>query len=225
MKDFVKWLGVNDKVAKVVVWLFIIIIMLVLINLALDSIGLPHYQITYQNLKQVNSTKAIRIISSTLVCILNFYCMILLVFRLKEAKPIFKYAVLYTALNWLITELFNYAIVQAFIIIFVLVFCYFYSKKKIKYILYGILSICINMAIQGIAYMYKIHYVDFASMNAITVALLSIDYFIIMGVIILVKEIYLKKRSEKVCGMDQEAYCGSVNSKKKVNSPKKSQKK
>jgi hypothetical protein len=225
MKDFIKWLGVNEKIAKVVVWLFIIMIMLITINTALDSIGFPHYQITYENLKQINAVKAIRVCASLLVCFLNFYVIVLLVFRVKETKNIFKYALLYVILNWIITKAFNYAILQAFIISFILLFCYLYSQKNKKYILLGVLSIGLNMAVQGITYLYKMKLIDFSKVTTITRALFSIDYFIIMAIIILVKEIYLKKRSEKICGMDQEAYCGLENLKKKTKSQKNLQRK
>ena len=67
--------------------------------------------------------------------------------------------------------------------------------------------------------------IDFSKISDTTRALLSIDYFIIMGIIILVKEVYLKKRSEKVCIMDQEAYYGLENLNKKTNSQKNLQKK
>ncbi len=220
MKDFVKWLGVNEKVAKAIVWLLIIMVMLIIINTALDSVGFPHYQITYKNLKQIDSNLLINTFSSLLVCFLNFYCMVLLVFRVKETKKILKYAILYTVLNWLFKGIFNYAALQIFIISFVLLFCYLYSKKNWKYIIFGIISIFINMIIQGITYFYKANMIDFAHTSGITRSLLGIDYFIIMGVIILVKEIYLKKRSEKVCGQDQEVYYGGEHLTKKETSQK-----
>ena len=225
MKDFIKWLGVNEKIAKVVVWLMIIMIMLILTNAMLDSIGFPHYQITYENLKQINAVKVIRVCASLLVCFLNFYAIVLLVFRVKETKNIFKYALLYVILNWIITQTINYVFLQIFIITFVVLFCYIYSKKNKRYILYGILSIIINVLVQGITYLYKMNIIDFSKVTTVTRALFSIDYFIIMGVIILVKEIYLKKRSEKICGMDQEAYFGLENLNKKTNSPKNLQRK
>ena len=49
MKDFVKWLGVNEKIAKVVVWLLIIMVMLILTNTMLESLGFPYYKITYDS--------------------------------------------------------------------------------------------------------------------------------------------------------------------------------
>lgn len=219
MKDFVKWLGVNEKIAKVVVWLLIIMVMLILTNAMLDSLGFSHYQITYNNLKQIDGNRIIKDTFSMIVCLLNFYCIVLIVFRINQSKAIIKYAIIYTVLNWIITQTVNYAVVQVFIILYILVFCYLYSQKKWKYVLYGIIAIFINMVVEGIAYLYKAHMIDFSKINEITRALLSIDYFIIMGIIILVKEIYLKKRSEKLClGEDQEVYYGGANLKKKENS-------
>ena len=55
MKDFIKWLGVNEKVAKVVVWLLIIMTSLIIVNAALESLGFPHYAITYDNLKRIGN--------------------------------------------------------------------------------------------------------------------------------------------------------------------------
>lgn len=227
MKDFINWLGVSEKAAKVVVWLFIIMIMLITINASLDSLGFTHYQITYDNLKQINETKFLGTLSSLLVCVLNFYCIVLLVFRIKEAKKIFKYALLYTILNWLIVSIFNYGILQAYIVIFITAFCYLYSNKNWKYIIYTILAFLINTIVQGIAYFYKAHLINFSKVSAETRFLLSIDYFIIMAIIILVKEIYLKKRGENKCqiGQDQVVGYGGVNSKKKQNLQKKSPKK
>ena len=72
---------------------------------------------------------------------------------------------------------------------------------------------------QGISYLYKIKLIDYSKIDYITKEILFIDYFIIMGIIILVKEVYLKKRSERICGEDKAGF-GSVNSKKKENSQK-----
>lgn len=225
MKDFIKWLGVNEKIAKVAVWLLIIMVTLIIFNTALDSVGFPHYQITYDNLKQINAVKVIRVCASLLVCFVNFYTIVLLVFRIKDVKPILKYAVLYVMLSWIITQTLNYGILQIFIALYILIFCYLYSNKKPKYILYGIISFIINTAVQGITYLYKMNIIDFSKVTTITRALFSIDYFIIMGIIILVKEIYLKKRGGKTCGMDQEVGYGLVNSKAKTKSQRKSPKK
>lgn len=197
MKDFIKWLGVNEKVAKVVVWLLLTMICLIIINTCLESLGLPYYAITYENIKNINTNVVGSIICDGIVCILNFYAIILLAFRTKEIKPIFKYALLYTILSWIINKVFGYTLTQIYIISFIILFCYLYSNKNKKYIIYGTVGIIVNMLIQGIAYNYKLKFVNYTEIGRLTQAILSIDYFIIMAVIILVKEIYLKKRGEK----------------------------
>ncbi len=221
MKDFIKWLGVNEKVAKVAVWMLIIMVFLIVINTALNSLGFPHYAITYDNLKEINTVKAVNVLSNCIICILNFYAILLLIFRIKETKKLFKWAILYLILNWIITEFIGYIAVQIFIFLFFIIFPYLYSKRNWKYLLYGIGAVLINIIAQAVMYTYKLKFIDITELNRLTRALLSVDYFIIIGIIIVVKEIYLKKRGEKRCGeMDQKAYYGGANSKKKTNSPK-----
>lgn len=220
MKDFIKWLGVNEKVAKVAVWMLIFMVTLIIFNAAFESLGFPNYQITYDNLKEIDTNIMLENIVSWIIIVLNFYSLALLVFRVKEAKSIFKYSILYLFLNIIITKMSNDIIVQAFIITFLILFSYLYSNKNKKYILYAIISIVINVIVQGIWFAVKAKFVDFSTVNNITQAVLTIDYFIIMAVIILVKEIYVKKRGEKKCGMDT-VYYGLVNSTKKTKSPKK----
>lgn len=53
MEEVTKWLGINNKLAKVLAWIFIILVMLIIINAALKSLGFPEYQITYQNIKNL----------------------------------------------------------------------------------------------------------------------------------------------------------------------------
>ena len=196
MKDFVKWLGVNEKVAKAVVWLLIIMVTLIVFNTGLESLGFPFYKITYQNIRKINIVKHMDIIMMYIVALLNFYSIVLLVFRVKEAKGIFKYALLYLILNAILSLFFSKAVMQIFVIGFILVFCYYYSGKNWKYILYGLIGIIVNVIVQGIAYSYKVRFIDYTKLNNFTKGILSLDYFIIMIIIILVKEIYLKKRSE-----------------------------
>ena len=131
MKEFIKWLGVNEKVAKVVVWLMIIMVMLIIINASLSSIGFPHYRITYDNIKTIKTSYILEVITAFLACALNFLSIVMIVFRVKELKRVSKYVPLYVAFNWLITNIFNEATLQVFIIIFVIVFCYLYSNKHI----------------------------------------------------------------------------------------------
>ena len=197
MKDFIKWLGVNEKVAKIAVWLLIIMVFLIVLNTALASLGFPNYQITYDNLIKVNKNNFLEIMLSCILCILNFYAIVLLVFRIKEAKPIFKYALIYLLLNWIVSSVVNQGILEIFIFIYCIVFCYLYSNNNLKYILYGIIAIIIDTIIQGIWYMFKAQFIDYSLLNKASQTLLSLDYFIIIGIIILVKEIYLKKRGEK----------------------------
>ena len=197
MKEFIKWLGVNEKVAKVAVWILIIMVFLILTNTLLRSMGLPYYAITYDNLVKINVNDLANDLSSCIVNILNFYAITLLVFRIKEAKKLFKYAILYMISTWIVACIFSYVVSEIFIFSFIIIFCYLYSKRNYKYIVYSILAIIADAAVQGVAYMYKAKLIDIASLNQITKNFLSIDYFIIMGIIILVKEIYLKKRGEK----------------------------
>ena len=140
MKEFFKWLGVNEKVAKVAIWLLIIMVFLIITNTLLDSIGLPNYEITVDNLVKINANKVVDYISSIIISLLNFFTMALVVFRIKEIKKILPYAILYLFANFLVSLLDNYIVMQGFIIIYFLLFCYFFSGKKPKYILYGIIS-------------------------------------------------------------------------------------
>lgn len=197
MKDFIKWLGVNEKVAKVAVWMLIILVTLIIINTALNSLGFPHYAITYDNLKEVEINEVFNFLSSIVVCILNFYAIVLLIFRINNAKQLFKYAIVYMVLNCLISATLGYVAVQIFIFLFFIIFSYLYSGKNWKYLLYGLGAILVNIFIQGIAYYFKANFIDISEISRFTRSLLSIDYFIIIGIIIVVKEIYLRKRGEK----------------------------
>ena len=226
MKDFVKWLGVNEKVAKVVVWLLIIMVTLIIFNTAMESLGFPYYAITYKNMLRINNDeKLVNFIVGAIMSFLNFYSIVLLVFRVKEAKSILKYAILYMIMNYFINIFLGYSALQVFIILFILTFCYLYSNKNIKYIIYSILAFISTTIIQGVWFLSKARFIDYTKLNYSTKSILSLDYFIIMAIIILVKEIYLKKRGEKLCGLHQDAGYGLVNSKTKANSQRKSQKK
>lgn len=227
MKDFIKWLGVNEKVAKVVVWLFIIMVFLIVTNTMLESLGFPYYAITYQNLAKIKVNVILDYIIVYLIAIMNFYAMVLVVFRIKESKSIFKYALLYLIINVILSYILPNTIVQVFIIIYLIVFCFLYSGRNRKYILYAIISYILTVFVQGIWYMSKARFIDYSQLNDTTKSLLSLDYFIIMAIIILVKEIYLRKRSDKkwVEMENQHACSGSANSKTKANSQRKSQKK
>lgn len=197
MKDFIKWLGVNEKIAKVVVWILIIMIMLIIVNAAMESVGFPHYAITYKNLIRIKDTKVLKYIASWIMTLTNFYVTIFLIFRIKEFKKIFKYSLIYLISNYIANIFFNFGMMQVFIVLFIIIFSYFYSNKNKKYILYAIIAIIFNTIIQGIVYTYRIKLIDYSQLGRTSRNIMAIDYFIIMVIIILVKEIYLKKRGDK----------------------------
>ena len=170
---------------------------LIIVNTALASLGFPNYQITYSNLVNINIDEKLNIMFSWIISFLNFYSITLLVFKVNNSKKIFKYAILYLVLAIIIQVLTNYAISQIFILVYILVFCFKYSKNNWKYIIYGLGALIVNTIAQYICYIYKIRLVDFSNINQATKMILSLDYFIIMAIIIIVKEIYLKKRGEK----------------------------
>ena len=197
MKDFIKWLGVNEKVGKVIVWLLIITIMLIITNTFLESVGLPYYRITVENLKEIKGKKILEYLTNWLVIILNFLSITLLVFKAKDFKKIFKYSILYLVLNIVINNLFGRGILYIYMITFLILFSYFFSHKNKKYVIYMIISLIANTMVQWVTYLYKVKMIDYTSITYTTKALLSLDYFIIMAIIILVKNIYLKKVGEK----------------------------
>ena len=224
MKDFFEWLGVNEKVAKVVIWIFVIMVMIISTNMLFESIGLPYYKITYDNLVTGTYSKAGSVILNCIVGLLNFYSIIFLVFRVKEFKKIFKYSLLYLVLNVLVNTVFGYGVLQVFIAGYIVVFCYLYSNRNWKYALYGVIALIVDLVIQGLDYMYKVRFIDYSAVDGMTRFILSADYFIIIGIMIIVKEIYLEKRSNKLCGeAEQEAYSGSDNLTKKESLQRKSQ--
>ena len=224
MKEFFEWLGVNEKVAKVVIYMFVIMAMIIATNMMLESVGLPYYKITYENLVTGTYAQIWSILLNCLVGLLNFYSVIFLVFSLKEFKGIFKYSILYLVLNIIVNTLLGYGVLQIYIALYITLLCYFYSGRKWKYALYGVVALIVDVVVQGLTYMYKVRFIDFSAIDGITRFILSIDYFIIIVVMILVKEIYLKRRS-RLCGeAEPEAGFGSEHLTKKENLPKKSQK-
>ena len=224
MKDFFEWLGVNEKVAKVVIWIFVIMLMIILTNMLFESIGLPYYKITYDNLVTGTYSKAGSVILNCIVGLLNFYSIIFLVFRVKEFKKIFKYSLLYLVLNVLVNTVFGYGVLQVFIAGYIVVFCYLYSNRNWKYALYGVIALIVDLVIQGLDYMYKVRFIDYSAVDGMTRFILSADYFVIIGIMIIVKEIYLEKRSDKLCGeAELEAYSGSEHSIKKESLQRKPQ--
>ena len=53
MKEITNWLGINNKLAKVIAWILIIMVFIIITNTMLESIGLPNYQINYNNIKNL----------------------------------------------------------------------------------------------------------------------------------------------------------------------------
>ena len=197
MKDFINWLKNNEKIGKVIVWLFIITIGLIILNITLESLGLPHYKITSSNVITADTNIFIENLLDYIVCILNFYTIVLLVFRVIKATDIFKYALIYSISADIINKFINYAVTQVFIILYIILFCFFYSERNWKYILYGLISMLINSVLQFICYQYKMSLLDYENINSLLRMFISLDYFIIIAIIILVKELYLKKRGER----------------------------
>lgn len=196
MKNFCKWLGVNEKVAKIVVWIFIVVIFLIVINTALESVGLPFYKLTIQNLSKINLHYFIDSMISWITVILNFYASTLLVFSIKKTKEMFPYACLFLIIS-IITTAIGYATSQIAIFVFLILFAYQYSGKNRKYIIYMIVSLLINTSIQYLSYFYKIRFINYAEITRLNQFLLSLDYFVVIILIILLKEVFIKKKIKK----------------------------
>ncbi len=197
MKDFCKWLGVNEKVAKIVVWVFIIMCMLIIFNTAFESLGIPYYKLTVENLSKISYPKVFEYVLSWILVLLSFYSVIFIVFPIKDFKQIFKISLIYLVLNVLVTRISNSAIANIFIIIFILGFCFIYSKKNWKYIIYGALSYAFTIGVQFTCYLYKARFLNFDKISYLNKFLTSFDYFIFMLIIILIKEKITKKWGEK----------------------------
>lgn len=197
MKDFCKWLGVNEKFAKVIVWIFIIMSMLIVFNSAFESMGMPYYKLTVENLSKIDYPKVFDYGISWIVALLNFYAMVFLIFPIKDFKKIFKYSILYLILNIIVLNLFGNGALQIFIALFIVIFSYLYSNKNKKYILYGILSCIILTIIQYVCYLYKARFIDFVNISGLNKLLVYSDYVLFMFIIILVKEIIIKNKKNK----------------------------
>ncbi len=197
MKDFCKWLGVNEKFAKVIVWIFIIMSMLIVFNSAFESMGMPYYKLTVENLSKIDYPKVFDYGISWIVALLNFYAMVFLIFPIKDFKKIFKYSILYLILNIIVLNLFGNGALQIFIALFIVIFSYLYSNKNKKYILYGILSCIISTIIQYVCYLYKARFIDFVNISGLNKLLVYSDYVLFMFIIILVKEIIIKNKKNK----------------------------
>lgn len=200
MKDFCKWLGVSEKTAKLVICLFVVMAFIVMKNIMLESIGLPFYKLTVENLSKVNVGEIAEFVLSCVIVLLNFYAMIFLVFPIKDFNKIFKYSILYLILDIIISAIFNTIIVNIFILCFVLVFSYLYSNKNKKYILYGLIGYGVSAVVQFVCYLYKIRFIDFTKISGFNKFLVSCDYFLMIFVIILVKEVIIKNKKSKKKG-------------------------
>ena len=84
MKEFCKWLGVSDKTAKVVVWIFILMSFLIVTNVMLESVGLPFYKLTVENLSKINYPKLLDYGISWIIVLLDFYGVMFLIFPIKD---------------------------------------------------------------------------------------------------------------------------------------------
>ena len=176
--------------------------MLIIFNTSLESFWLPYYKITADNLVKIDYGEVVNYISACLLSLLNFYTMIFLIFRINKFKKIFPYSILYLILNIVSVNLFsdnniNNIVGQIFIPVFVIIFSYLFSNKNWKYILYGFLSYAINYAIQYVCYLYKLRFVDFESISYFNRLITSFDFLILMLVIILIKEIIIKRKEAK----------------------------
>ena len=120
MKEFCKWLGVSEKFAKVVVWIFIIMSMLIVFNVAFESMGLPYYKLTVENLSKIDYPKALEYIFAWIATLLDFYAVIFLIFPIKDFENIFKYSILYLILNIIVFNLFGNGVLQIFIPLFMI---------------------------------------------------------------------------------------------------------
>lgn len=198
MKEFLKWLGINEKVAKVCTIALIFMVIIIILNTFLESVGLPFYKITHQNLSNINTNIIVDALISWLIVLLSFYSTIFLVFRVKDFKKIFKYSLIFLALNILLKYLTRSSVaVQIFIFLYILGFCYLYANKNKKYILYGLLSYLLFVFVEFICYWYKLRFIDFNELNYITRNLLGLDCFVIMLIIIIIKEIILNKKGKQ----------------------------
>lgn len=197
MKEFCKWLGVSEKTAKIVVWIFILMSMLIIFNSAFESMGLPYYKLTVENLSKIDYPKALEYIFAWIATLLDFYAVIFLIFPIKDFKNIFKYSILYLILNIIVFNLFGNGVLQIFIPLFIIIFSYMFSNKNKKYILYSLSCYIISVFIQYICYLYKLRFIDYTSINGLNKLLIYSDYLLLMFIIILVKEFIIKNKKKK----------------------------
>ena len=196
MKEFLKWLGVNEKVAKLAVWIFIFMFFLIVVNAALDSFGLPYYKVTIDNLSKIKLNKVLDYLCTVVVSFLNFFSIVFLVLRVKEFKKIWPYAVLYLFLLGVASAI-SYIFSQIFLILFIFILIYLYKNKDKKYLVYTFISFSINLIVQYLFYLYKAKLLDFSSLSGLNKLYTFIDSFLIMFIVIFVKEVYFKNKEVK----------------------------
>lgn len=194
MKEFCKWLGVSEKTAKIVVWIFILMSMLIIFNSAFESMGLPYYKLTVENLSKLDLGNLFETFIGWCMVLLSFYAVIFMVIPVRNFIKVFKYSILYLILNICITLLTNAVVAQIFVILAPCIFAYYYFNKSWKYVGCMIGSIVLNFVIQFISYTYKIKFIDFTNISNFNRFLVSLDYFIMMFIIILVKEVVIKNK-------------------------------
>lgn len=196
MKDFIKWLGVNEKIAKLVVWLLIFMITMIIINACLESIGLPYYKVTIENLSKIKLNSLVSYLCTIIVTFLNYCTTIFLVIRVKNYKKVLLYAIPYLLILAILSNI-NYIASQIFAFGYCIYTIYKTTNQR-KDILFAIASILINMLVQYLTYyLYKFRFIGTNSFNQLDRLLTSFDYFIIMLFIITTKEIYIMNKEKR----------------------------
>lgn len=195
MKDFIKWLGVNEKVAKLAVWLLIFMITMIVINTCLESIGMPYYKVTIENLSKIKINSLINYLCVIAVSVLNYVLTIFIVIRTKEIKKLLPYVLVYTIIPIIVTKYLGYGVTQVFIFVYTMYTIIKFSEKPIKGIYKGLIAIVINTIVQYICYYtFKLKYIEVTKLEGLNYLLTSLDSFLILLIIIIVKELYLYKR-------------------------------
>ncbi len=195
MKDFIKWLGVNEKVAKLAVWLLIFMITMIVINTCLESIGMPYYKVTIENLSKIKINSLINYLCVIAVSVLNYVLTIFIVIRTKEIKKLLPYVLVYTIIPIIVTKYLGYGVTQVFIFVYTMYTIIKFSEKPTKGIYKGLIAIVINTIVQYICYYtFKLKYIEVTKLEGLNYLLTSLDSFLILLIIIIVKELYLYKR-------------------------------
>lgn len=195
MKDFIKWLGVNEKVAKLAIWLLIFMITLIIINSCLESIGMPYYKVTIENLSKIKTNSLINYLCNLILSITNFTLTILLAVRTRRIKELIPYILIYAVISTIVVGYTGYGVTQILIFAFTMYTIIKFSEKPIKGIYKGLIAIVINTIVQYICcYAFKFKYMEITKIEGLNYLLTSLDSFLILLVMIIVKELYLYKR-------------------------------